>query len=123
MEKGVSKYWTPGNEIEYEELLKGCRTFAERHAIMTLRDLFKYDGRSKAAKRALTQARLRIASASDKDLEGLAELEAGMQQRERPGEIPGLAWASFAAQRLRELLQERAEIRNKGIRKEQLECR
>jgi len=122
MEKGVSKYWTPGNEIKYEEHLKQCRNFAERHLTMLSRDLLKYDGRSNAAKRARAQARLRIASASDKDLEELAKLEARMH-KERLGEIPGLAMASLAAQRLRELLQERAEIRNDGIRKEQLTCR
>jgi len=121
MEKGVSKTWTPGMDIEYEERLKQCRSFAERHLTMLIRDLLKYDGRSKQYKRAIAQTRLRIATASEKDLEEIAELEAGMR-RERPGEIPGLARASFAAQRLRELVKEQAEIRNKGIGKEQL-CR
>ena len=121
MEKGVSKYWTPGNEIEYQERLKSCRKFAERHLVMFIRDFEKYDGRSKAAKRALAQTRLRIATASNKDLEEIAKLEAGML-RERPEEISGLARANFAAQRLTELWQQRTELRNKGIRKEQLTC-
>ena len=122
MEKGVSKYWTPGKELEYQEQLKGCWTFAERHLIMFTRDFLKYDGRSKAAKRALAQARLRIATASDKDLEEIAELEASMK-REIPGEIPGLARASFEAQNLRQLEKAQAEIREKGINKEELRCR
>jgi len=88
---------------------------------MFIRDFEKYDGRSKAAKRALAQTRLRIATASNKDLEEIAKLEAGML-RERPEEISGLARANFAAQRLTELWQQRTELRNKGIRKEQLTC-
>ena len=122
MEKGVSKYWTPGKELEYQERLKGCRTFAERHLILSVRDLIKYDGRSRAAKRAGAQARLRIAAATEKDLEELAELGTSTQP-EIPGEIPGLARASFEAQRLRELEEAQAEIKKKGVNKEELRCR
>jgi len=121
MGKGVSKYWTPGKEIEYQERLKNSRTFAERHLTMLFRDLLKYDGRSKEARKAIAQARLRIATASDKDITEIAKLEASMQE-ESPGEIPGLARASFEAQRLRELQKDRVEIKERGIRKEELEC-
>lgn len=121
-EEGVSKYWTPGQEMEFEHRLKGCRTFAERHLVMLTRDLLKYDGRSKAAKRAFAQARLRLATASDKDLKEMAELEAGLQ-KDKPGEIPGFARANFAAQRMNELEKTRTKIKRSGIGKEQLICR
>jgi len=121
-EDGVSKYWTPGQEMEFEHRLKGCRTFAEKHLVMLTRDLLKYDGRSKAAKRAFSQARLRLSTASDKDLKEMAELEAAMQ-RDNPGEIPGFTKASFTAQRRKELENTRAKIKTAGIKKEQITCR
>ena len=131
MEKGVTPNWTPGLEIEYEERIKKCRSFAERHLTMLLRDVLKYDGRTKESKRAMAQARLRFSTASDKDLEELAELEARMQM-ETPtepvsvqylkGEIPGLHKAILVAGRLRELKKERDQIRGKGVSKEELEC-
>jgi len=46
MEKGICKTWTPGQELKFEERIKHCRTFAERHLTMLLRDVLKYDGRS-----------------------------------------------------------------------------
>ena len=121
-EDGVSKYWTPGQEMEFEHRLKGCRTFAEKHLVMLTRDLLKYDGRSKAAKRAFAKARLRLVMASDKDIEEMAELEAGMQ-RDKPGEIPGFARANFTARRVKELEKTRTKIKTSGIRKEQITCR
>ncbi len=121
MEKGVNQYWTPGKELEYEEHIKRCRSFAERHLTMLLRDVLKYNGRNKESKRAMAQARLRFATATDKDLEELAKLEARMQ-REIPGEIPGLHRASLVAERLGQLKKERDQIREKGINKEELRC-
>lgn len=109
MEKGLSKHWTPGKELEFQERLKNCLTFAECHLVMLIRDLLKYDGRSKEVKRALAQARLRLVSASYRDLKEIAKLEADMQ--EKPGEIPGLA-RGFEVQRLIELVKERAKIKD-----------
>ena len=121
MEKGISKHWTSGKEIEFEELIKGCRSFAQRHLTMLLRDVLKYDGRSKEGKRAMVQARLRFATATDKDIEELAELEARMQS-ERPGEIPGLSRSLFEKERLSQLKKEHTQIKEKGINKEEIRC-
>jgi len=121
MEKGISKHWTLGKELEVEERIKHCRTFAERHLTMLIRDVLKYDGRSKEGKRAMTQARLRLAIATDEDLKELAELEVRME-RERPGEIPGLHRASLVATKLGHLKNTRAKIKEKGINKEELRC-
>ncbi len=123
MENGVSKHWTPGKEIEFEERIKHCRTFAERHLTMLLRDVLKYDGRSKEGLRAMTQARLRMAIATDEDLKELAELEVSNMERERPGEIPGLHRASLVATKLGHLKNTRAKIKEEGIMKEALRCR
>ena len=121
MEKGVSKTWTPGQELEFEESIKRCRTFAERHLALLIRDVLKYDGRSKEGTRAMAQARLRLATATDEDLEELAELEV-RQAVERPGEIPGLHRASLVVEKLGHLKNTRAEIRQKGIKRSELEC-
>ncbi len=127
MENGVSKHWTPGKELEFEERIKHCRTFAERHLTMLLRDVLKYDGRSKEGLRAMTQARLRMAIATDEDLKELAELEVSNMERERPGErpgeIPGLHRASLVATKLGHLKNTRAKIKEEGIMKEALRCR
>ena len=115
MAKGISKHWTPGKELEFEELIKRCRTFAERHQAMLIRDALKYDARSKEGKRAMAQARLRLAVATDKDLKELAELQASKKE-EKPWEIPGLHRASLAAESLGLLKNTRAEIKEKGIK-------
>ncbi len=122
MEKGISKHWTPGQELKFEERIKRCRTFAERHLTMMLRDVLKYDGRSKESKRAIAQARLRLVVATDEDLKELAELQVLMEEKERPGEIPGLHKASLVAEELGHLKNTRAEIREKGIKRSELEC-
>jgi len=122
MEKGVSKYWTLAKELEYQERLKRCRSFAERHVTLLMHDIMKYDGRSKQGKRVLAQAMLRIATASDRELREIAELETDMDEEER-GEIPGLTRATVMAQNLEILLKARAEIKQRGIREEQLRGR
>ena len=122
MEKGVFKTWTPGQELEFEERIKRCKTFAERHLLMLLRDTLKYDARSKEGKRAMAKARLRLATATDEDLKLLAELEV-LMEREKPGEIPGLHRASLVAENLGHLKKTRTEIREKGIKRSELECR
>ena len=121
MENGICKTWTPGQELKFEEHIKHCQTFAERHLIMTIRDVLKYDGRSKESKRAVAQARLRLAAASDKDLEELAKLEASVLV-EDPGQIPGLHRAGLVAENLGRLKNDRAKIREKGIKRSELAC-
>lgn len=113
MEKGISKDWTPQQERNYRRLLAGCRTFTERHLIMTVMDLLKYDGRTKEGKRAIAGGRLRLATATDKELEELAELEQVM---------PGQGKLVLVSDRVEELKKERDEIREKGIKKGELEC-
>jgi len=113
MEKGLSKSWTPKLEEYYRKLLAGCRTFAERHLLMTVMDLLKYDGRSKEGKRAIAGGRLRLATATDDDLKELARLEQTMPWRDK---IPSVS------ERMEELKRERAEIREKGIKRGELEC-
>ncbi len=122
MEKGISKYWPPGKELEFEERIKRCRTFAERHLTMMVRDLLKYDGRSKESKRAMAQASLRLSVATDEDLKELAELQV-RQPAESPGEIPGLHRAVLVAEKLKELKKLRDSIREKGIKRSELVCR
>lgn len=112
-EKGVSRYWTPERDKVYECLLDTCNTFAEREFIMTIRDLLKYDARTKEGKRARAQGRLRLATASDEDLKELAELEAMLSGRKLYSELP---------KRLEELNKLRAKIREKGIKRGELEC-
>ena len=121
MAKGISKHWTPGKELEFEELIKRCQTFAERHQTMLIRDVLKYDARSKEGKRAMAQARLRLAVATDEDLKELAELQASKKE-EKPGEIPGLHRASSVAEGLGRLKRIRDEIRERRINKEELLC-
>jgi len=121
MEKGIAKTWTPGQELKFEELIKHCRTFAERHLTILLRDVLKYDGRSKESKRAMAQARLRLAIATDKDLKELAELQV-RQAVESPGEIPGLLRASLVANFLSLLKNDRDKIKQEGIKRSALEC-
>ena len=79
MEKGISKYWTPEQEEAWVRRLEGYHTFATRHLLLAIRDLFKYDGRTKQAKRAIVQDKLRLATATDEELRELAELEEKMQ--------------------------------------------
>lgn len=76
---GLSKYWTPAAEEKCQTLLTACHTFAERHLVLTVCDRVKYDGRSKQAKRAIVHAGLRLATATDDELEELARLEAEME--------------------------------------------
>ena len=106
MEKGLSKYWTPEEEALYQSWLADCHTFAERDLLMTCREHLKYEG-----KREVAQHRLRLAPATDEELEEVAELEARM----------GGDGSAFVAYRLKELRKRRAEIREKGIKRSELE--
>lgn len=106
MEKGLSKDWTPEEEALYQSWLASCHTFAERDLMISLRDHLKYEG-----KRAIAQGRLRLATATDEELEEVAKLE----------EQLGGGGSAFVVYRLKELKKRRAEIREKGIKRSELE--
>jgi len=114
MEKGISKTWTPQQEEHYKEVLASCHDFAGQYLTMTIRDLLKYDARTKEGKRAIAKARLRLATATDDDLANLAILE---------GALAGNTTMEVVLGRLGDLEKARAKARQKRIKKEELECR
>lgn len=123
MEEGVNKHWTHEKEETFTRLLGISRSFAQRELLMSLRDMLKYDLRTRAGKRAVAKARLRIASASDTDLEEMATLEVGLRIRSKF--VPASERANpsdLVAERLEALKQLRAEIMEKGIKRSDLEC-
>ena len=103
--KGVSKYWTTAAEEKYKRLLAASDTFAERHLIMTIRDLLKYDGRTRQAKKAIAQGRLRLATATDEELGEMVRLESLMLGNDK----------GSAEDRLQNYKTLRAKINEKGI--------
>lgn len=108
MEKGIRKDWTTGREKVYENLLATCHTFAEQQLIMVIRDLMKYDQRTKAGKRANAQAKLCLVTCSDDELKELAELES---------ELMG----GTILEQLAHLKQARSDIQEEGIKRSELE--
>jgi len=106
MEEVLYKGWTPEEEALYESWLADCDTFAERDLMITCREHLKYEG-----KRAIAQHRLRLATATDEELEEVAKLEAQLR-----GD-----GSTFVAYRLEKLKKQRAEIRDKGIKRSELE--
>jgi len=114
MEKGIAKTWTPEQEELWARRLRGCRTFAGRHLTMNIRDLLKYDGRTKEGKRAVAQGRLRVATATDDELVEIARLEVSVKDG---GGIEALP------ERAERLAQLRARLRQRGVKKEDLVCR
>lgn len=121
MEKGgVNEYWTPKQELIWGMRILAARNFAETHMAMLLRDIMKYDWRSKESRRPKAQARLRIALASDANLKELAELEVSIEEK-NPGWIPGLDRALRVTERFGELKEERAKIKEEGIKSIDLE--
>ena len=113
MGKGVNQYWTPGVELEYEEHIKRCRSFAERHLMATIRDMLKYDHRTRAGKRATAQSRLRLATATDQDLKELAQLKVHLLQEADIG---------TAEEVLGQLNKDRARVREEGFKRSEIEC-
>jgi len=109
--EGITQYWSEGQERFYERLLAGSSTPAMQHLVMTIRDLLKYDQRSKQAKRAVTQGRLRLATATDDELADLARLEA---------RIGGNSDPRLLNLKLEQLKQLRQSVREQGIRKEEI---
>jgi len=117
MENGITRDWTPGMELRFELALNGHMSFAKRHHLMFLRDTLKYDGRSKEGKRALHQASLRLAIATDVEIWEIAELHT-TQAAERAGEISGPERSKLVSRQLEILKGLRTSIREKGIDKE-----
>jgi len=113
MEKGISNYWTPKVEEKYNRLLADCLTFAERHIIMTLFDQVKYDQRTREGRRGRAQARLRLGTATDENLEEMAKLAVILDEEENAGTVAG---------KLENLKERRAEIVKRGIKRRDLEC-
>ncbi len=111
MKKGIDSTWTPETEEWWQSRIDTCPTFASRHLITGLRDALKYDGRSQEGKRAEAQARLRIATFTDKELRDLAELKVVLLK----------AKAVTVEAELEVLLQTRARIRREGILRSELE--
>lgn len=122
MAKGVSKYWTPGQEVLYQNALSEARSFAQRDLIMSVRDLLKYDLRTRAGKRAVTQGRLRVAVATDEDLEEMASIavvvenDKGIQKGMTIEQLEPLQEL-----KVEELKRLRAKLRRRGIRRSELE--
>ena len=123
MEKGVSKYWTPEQERGFNQMLASSQTFAERDLVMSIRDLLKYDLRTKEGKRAVTKARLRIAVATDEDIEHMAALQVGLENKEgieRDMTVEELLPLQEA--RVEVLKKLRAKMRHRGIKRSELAC-
>jgi len=108
MAGGINPTWTEVQEAGFKRYLEVCNDFALRHLIMMIRDLLKYDQRTKEGKRAVSQARLRIATATDDELEKLANLQA---QKTGSADPQALSLA------LTQLTQLRDTLRKKGIKK------
>ncbi|MBA7619562.1 hypothetical protein ES703_26901 [subsurface metagenome] len=111
MAKGTGRYWTEAVERLYERYLAGCENFAQRHLVMSIRDLVKYDQRTKQGKRATAQARLRLATASDEDLEQLAKLRV---------QIFYNGDSQFVDEAIEHYRQLRERVREKGVGKEEV---
>lgn len=73
MGKGIVLTWGPGLDAEFQKLIDSANGFAERYMITSLRNILKYDGRTREAHKARARLHLMLAMATDQDL---AELEA-----------------------------------------------
>jgi len=122
MEKGVSKYWTPKQEKVFTQMVASSQTFAERDLVMSIRDLLKYDLRTKEGKKAIARGRLRLAVANDEDLEELAALQVGLENKERIEKgMTREELLPLQEARVEVLKNLRAKIRHRGIKKGELE--
>lgn len=81
MEKGISKHWTPEQDAQFKRMLDAPLSFAMRFILTSIRNLLKYDHRTRESKKARARLHLMLATATDDDL---AELEA--LQKEKLGE-------------------------------------
>ena len=86
-------------EAGFQKALSGTRSWAERHFAMMMGTLLKYDYRTKEGKKAYARIRLSLVTATDQDLQELAELsQIGLQA----------------------LIETREEIKARGIPKEHI---
>jgi len=118
MEKGISKHWSPTQERTAQSMIDECPSFATRHLMITLRDLLKYDQRTRAGKKTVAQAKLRLATCSDKDLEELAKIEEIICEK---GGVY-ITRGRTVEESLEILKEKRAKIREQGIKRGELEC-
>lgn len=109
--KGISKQWTPGLEAHFELQIRRSRTFAQRNLTLLIRDLLKYDHRSRESKKRFAQARLRMLTASDRDLEEMALIISQM-----PAEGKTVTFTD----ELKDLKQMQASIRERGVKPQEL---
>jgi len=112
MEKGVYRHWTEQQEQLWVRRLSVCHTFAELHLTTIVRNVLKYDWRTKQAKKANAQAVLQFITATDADLQELANLEAKIYRETDPEQV---------AKRLEELKKRRDEFKGEGIKRSDLE--
>ncbi|MBA7705277.1 hypothetical protein ES703_114103 [subsurface metagenome] len=112
MEKGISKYWTPGKEAWGRQLIDSSPNFAAQHLMISIRDMLKYDGRTRAGRRAFARARLRLATATDQDLEDMAKIYVTLfkEKSERT-----------EAEELERLKDQRDRLREQGFKRSELE--
>jgi len=131
MEKGVTKHWTPEQEAYFNDMLNDMRTFAARDFVMRVRDILKYDGRTKEAKRARAQAKLRLATASDEELINMAKLRVFLTTLPREGSnvkfneqlyISLEIDSEVVQEELEELKKHRARFQAEGIGAGDLQC-
>jgi len=112
-EKGIHRSWTPRIEERTQQLIDGSHGFAMKNLMLTIRDLLKYDHRSKEGKRAQALARLRLATATDEDLMEMAKLKVELLGEDKVGTV---------AEALEVLKEARARVREQGINRSELEC-
>ena len=108
---GLSKSWTPERERKSQRLIDGCCGFAMQHLLMHLRDLEKYDQRTREGKRASSRATLRIATATDEELEELAKLQSSIMEETDP---------ELVAEKLEKLKGQRARLWERRINRSEL---
>ena len=115
MEKGVRKTWTAEDEARCESMVDKMHTFGGKNFAMFMRDLCKYDPRTKAGRRAKAQADLRIAIATDKDLESIASFFTGLHKGSRASPLQAIT------EDIESWKKRRAEIQARGIKRNDLE--
>jgi len=115
MENGISKHWTPEKEAWGQRLIDSSPTFVSRHLMTTIRDMLKYDGRAREGKRAQAQARLRFATATDKDLEELARIYVHFFGKKNAGNQ-----AEQEAKQLEQFKEQRGQVRERGFSRSDL---
>lgn len=75
MEKGVNGNWTEADEARWNELMGSIKSFPMKHILLLFQAVVKYDLRTVPGRRAINRARLRLATATDDDLQDMAEVE------------------------------------------------